>query len=181
MKFYSQTGEEIHQAALQDKSMWCLAGERQEQAFVRRYGAKLGLVMNPEKASNKYAPDLLHRCGRLADLKTRNTPFFLAQHMYKHDPQHAITINCKDINHYAEKYPDILIYFGVEWLVTRADLGSGSISVEPMLGVWGVRFTSLFDMCELSPIHTYGQRKNDTAGNGKDSYVISLNSFKRLV
>ncbi len=116
---FDRNGNEVTHHNLQDKGPWCQTGITFEEAFVSKYGADLSLVINPQKQIDPYVPDLLDTSkGNLADLKTQNTPFFQARTRYNMNPQFAVTFNLKDHRRYNELYPDIDIYFWVEWLIT---------------------------------------------------------------
>lgn len=132
---------------LQNKSVWCSHGETIEHAFVKKHGRKLNVKINPEKESDKYALDLINtKHNLLADLKTQNTPFFRSKSLYDIDPQYAVTFNQKDALRYTEylnNAGEIFIYFWVDWLAVRWELGNQRIEVSPMCGVWGIRFSNL--------------------------------------
>ena len=167
---------------LQNKGEWCSHGERKENVFVRNYGHQLGLIINPEKETNRYAPDLANFIGEgLADLKTQNTPFFTARR-YNYDPQYTVTFNRNDADRYRVEEPDLDIYFWVDWIAVRyfkesthPNYGDTHVTVNPMLGVWKVSFEDLDAIIQNSPLHAYQQRVNDTRGNARDSYLINLN------
>ena len=174
-KTFNKENQEINLHDLQDKGPWCVVGASFEETFVLKY-PELNLIINPEKAQNVYAPDLLNQnTGGLADLKTQNTPFFLSQSKYRINPQYAVTFNRKDYLRYIEKYPGIEIYFWVDWQAVRFS-GSQDISVNPMVGVWRITYENLLLAVASAPLHTYVQRYNDNAGNAKDSYVLDLKS-----
>ena len=85
---------------LQDKTSWCSLGERLEIKFLEKFGNDFGLVLNPEKRENSFAPDFIHKdSNRYVDLKTQNTPFF-SSGKYNLDPQHAVTFNLIDKQRY---------------------------------------------------------------------------------
>lgn len=152
---------------------WCRQADSQEVEFVRLHGERYGVTLNPEKSGNVYAPDLMHKSGRVADLKTRHTPFFTAG-KYGFDPQHTVTFNVKDYERYGELYPRILLYFDVEWKMLRWS----NITVQPMRGVWAIRFENIHNLCRT--VHQYQQRVNDEAGNAKDSYLLDLRHMTQL-
>jgi hypothetical protein len=159
---------------LQNKHLWCGKGERIEQAFVRNYGDQLDLHINPEKASNPYAPDLQKTNGNLADLKTQNTPFFKAGKLYGIDPSYAVVFNRKDYERYKKHYPLLEIYFWVEWHSVKFKMGSFVQTVEYINGVWSIPFTELVQVADRSPEHSYQQRVNDQLGNAKSSFVMDI-------
>ena len=95
-KLYDKNNNIITYHDLQDKGAWCQHGCTKEESFVNKFGVNFGVLINPEKENNKYAPDLFDwRDYKLADLKTQNTPFFTASR-YGLDPQHTVTFNVKD-------------------------------------------------------------------------------------
>jgi hypothetical protein len=182
-KLYDQHGNEVTHHNLQDKGPWCQTGATFEEAFVAKYGAGLDLIINPVKATDPYVPDLLNISkGNLADLKTQNTPFFQAETYYKMDPQFAVTFNLKDHRRYKQLYPNIDLYFWVDWLITGF-VGSTEVHIEPMSGIWMVLFSELDKIVATAPVHSYARRQNDQAGNARDSYVLSLRHqiFTRIV
>lgn len=176
-------GQEINQHDLQDKGVWCQTGASQEEVFVTKYGDRLNLIINPDKETNPYVPDLLNiKNNQLGDLKTQNTPFFQARSRFSYDPQYTVVFNGKDRERYSEMYPNIEIYFAVDWQAVKF-VGSTTIEVEPMKGIWYIPFQKLDMLCNNSPFHSYQQRYSDNKGNAKGSYVLNLldESFHRVV
>jgi hypothetical protein len=94
----------------EDKQWWLRHGERLEADFVELCVTHLALdvCLNPAKLVDPTAPDLLVD-GKIADLKTQNTPFFTASR-YGLDPRFTITFNWKDYERYRKLYPDIIIF-----------------------------------------------------------------------
>lgn len=183
-KLYDVNGTEIIFHDLQDKGPWCQIGASHEEVFIERYGKQLNLTINPEKKEDAFAPDLLNtRNGKLGDLKMQNTPFFQARIRFGLDPQFTVVFNDKDRERYRQYYPDIDIYFWVEWIVVCFVSKGQEIVVKPMSGVWYIPFPKLNNILETAPLHYYRQRINDTRGNAKSSYVISLKSpgFHKLI
>lgn len=179
---YDVDGNVATHGDLQNKGAWCSHGERKENVFVRNYGHQLGLIINPEKATNRYAPDLADFISdKLSDLKTQNTPFFTSSR-YDYDPQYTVTFNKNDADRYRVDEPDLDIYFWVDWVAIEYSKKSNHpnyadthVSVNPMNGVWKVSFKDLDTIIQGSPLHEYQQRINDTQGNARDSYLIDLN------
>jgi hypothetical protein len=183
-ELYGRDGKRIAHHDLQDKSPWCSHGASKELVFVKGFGSQLGLILNPEKVRNKYAPDLWNtRTLKRGDLKVQNTPFFQAMTRFGINPQHAVVFNHKDRVRYQEKYPDIEVYFWVDWVALRFVSGGRSISVEPMSGVWFIPFPKLDAILQGAPLHGYLQRVDDDKGNAKSSYVVDITrpDFKRVV
>lgn len=183
-KLIDINNNEISQIDLQDKSRWCKAGERIEEAFIREFGENLGLIINPEKKTNPYAPDLLNiKNGKLADLKLQSTPFFKAKSLYNIDPTYAVVFNWKDRNRYENNYPEIEIYYWINWIAITFEMGSAKISVSPLTGVWSVDFPIFLPYLNTCPLHSYQQRVDDRQGNAKSSYVCDIRKeiFKKLL
>ena len=182
-KLFNREGSEITLRDLQDKGPWCLFGVSKEDAFVEKFGKQFQIVINPEKTTNRYAPDLFNESSKKnGDLKTQNTPFFQAKSRYGIDPQYAVTFNVKDYERYLKQYPSIEIYFWVHWEAIKFS-SSSTIEVEPMEGVWFIPFPDLIKVIKSSPVHTYQQRTNDTKGNARDSYVLDLRNplFTKII
>lgn len=183
-KQFGIDGQEISHHDLQDKGVWCEDGASKEEVFVEKYGGQLGLIINPEKVNNPYAPDLLNtKNGLLADLKTQNTPFFQAESRFGYDPQFTVVFNRKDRERYKDQYPEIEIYFAVDWQAVKFQTDYSAIEVNPMIGVWYIPFPKLDIISGNSPYHEYQQRVWDEKGNAKGSYILNLKNenFKRLI
>lgn len=83
-----------------------------EDAFVANYGPRLDVRINPDKAKNKYAPDLERvEDGSLVELKSQRTPFRSAMTMLGIPVRFAFTIDEYAAMRYALYYPDIDIMF----------------------------------------------------------------------
>ncbi|WP_289659368.1 hypothetical protein [Flavobacterium panacagri] len=180
---YNKDGIEITPQDLQNKTLWCKDGERIEQAFVNKFGTELGLIINPEKTSNPYAPDLLKDNSLIADLKTQNTPFFKAEDLYKIDPTYAVVFNRKDAIRYWKHYKEIIIYFWIEWHSVKFVMGNTIKEVDFLDGVWSIKFIDLVELLKDAPKHSYQQRVDDTIGNAKDSFVLDIRNpaFTRVI
>lgn len=183
-KLFDVNGIEILHHDLQDKCQWCHDGEQTEEAFVRLYGAGLGLVINPAKKDNPYAPDLVNvNNGNEADLKFQGTPFFKSFSLYGIDPTYAVVFNLKDSQRYLRHYPEIEIYFWINWQAVRFEMGRTLISVKPLNGVWMTPFRDMYNYLSICNIHSYNQRRFDRKGNAKASHVCDIrdNVFKKLI
>lgn len=166
----------------EDKNWWCHHGENLEVSFVEicREQLHLDMQINPEKAKDRYAPDLIVHDGEkyiIADLKTQNTPFFTASR-YGMDPRYAVTFNRKDYTRYKTRYPDIVIFFWLDWVQTRWK----DQEVAPLAGIFQCPFRFLLDEIEKGNAkeHFYLARKYDTAGNAKSSFLFDVRSFHCL-
>ena len=96
-QLFDKDGKQVTHHDLQDKGVWCRTGASKEEVFVDLYGQQLDLIINPAKENNPYVPDLKNtKTGRLADLKTQNTPFFQAKSRFDYDPQYVVVFNKKD-------------------------------------------------------------------------------------
>src|SRR5690554_6339102 len=183
-KLFDKNNKELQHHDLQDKKHWCKDGEKIEEAFIRLYGEKLGLIINPEKKENPYAPDLYNtQTNKLGDLKLQSTPFFKAQSLYNINPTYAVVFNLKDKIRYEKNYPEIDIYYWINWIALRFQMGSNDISVEPLNGVWQVEFQKFNNYLNNMSLHTYQQRITDTKGNAKSSFVCDIRDkiFKKVI
>jgi len=188
-RLFNKDGVEVTHHDLQDKSPWCRTGATKEEVFISKFGNKFGLKINPEKVDNKFAPDLINlNNNQYGDLKTQNTPFFKSQSKFNLDPQFTVVFNLKDRSRYAKLYPNIEIYFWVEWLITRfvwekEGKTLQEILVQPTNGIWFITFQDLVQVLSNAPVHNYIQRKNDNRGNAQNSYIISLLDprFKKIL
>ncbi|KYZ76143.1 hypothetical protein AXX12_06790 [Anaerosporomusa subterranea] len=169
----------------EDKQWWVKHyGVPQEQYFISHIAPKVKDVdvsLNPEKSNNPYVPDLVTSYGRLADLKCQTTPFFKVKELYSIEPQFTVTFNKKDYERYLKNYPDIAIIFWVNWRQTeyKQKWSEKIYTVEPVNGVWSCEFSDIIDWVnkKLAPLHPYCNRKKDTLGNAKDSYLLDLNKM----
>lgn len=176
-KLFDINNLELFNNDLQDKSRWCKDGEKIEEAFVREYGERFGLIINPEKKTNPYAPDLLNiNTGKLGDLKFQSTPFFKAMLLYKIDPTYAVVFNLKDKLRYQKEYPQLEIYYWVNWIAVKFQMGNSEIVVSPLNGVWKVDFQIFKEYLEVRALHEYQQRIQDQKGNARSSYVCDIRS-----
>ena len=177
-------GKPIDHHDLQDKAVWCKDGYKKEEVFVQLHGSSLGLIINPDKITNPYAPDLLNnQTSNLGDLKVQNTPFFKAEKLYSIPPKYAVVFNHKDRVRYNRDYPDIDIYYWVDWLAVGFKMGNNRIDIEPLRGVWKISMKSLESLLKESDLHEYQQRQNDTKGNARSSYVLDIRDsrFQQLI
>lgn len=158
----------------EDKSWWVAEGAALERVFVAAVAPGLGIAarINPEKAVNPYAPDLLLE-RRLADLKVQSTPFFLAAR-YGFDPATTVTFNRKDWERYRRRYPEIELVFWLDWQETT---GYG-VRIPYVGGVWTCPFRRIDAMIAGgAPEHGYQRRRADVSGNGKSSFLLDVRRF----
>lgn len=151
----------------EDKLSWCALGEEQEVEFINAHIFKdTVLSMNPEKALDKYTFDM--RINMPCDLKTIRTPWIYAQDKFSIDPNHAVSINQKDLRRYAQLYPNIVIVFDVSFTAYQA-IHFGTIS----------HFRKMLKDGDMHK-HEYQHRKNDMRGNAKISYVFDITKLPIL-
>lgn len=161
----------------EDKDWWLHHGEKLEIDFVKicREQLKLDMVINPKKLTDPTVPDLLVN-GKLADLKTQNTPFFTASR-YNIDPRFAVTFNRKDYQRYKQLYPEIDIYFWIDW----TQLEYKSNKVEHLSGIFLLPFKDLESLIENGAReHNYINRTDDVIGNAKSSFILDIRNFQIL-
>lgn len=161
----------------EDKRWWMREGEVLEQQFVKLCQESLGIEaeINPDKRADPTVADLIVQ-GRLADLKAQQTPFFTARR-YGLDPQYCVTFNRKDYVRYLSLYPELDVFFWVNWRQTSWR----DIEVQPMVGVYLVAFDSLCRRISYGvPEHSYVRRTDDHKGNARSSFLFDVRSFQCL-
>ena len=184
MRFSGLRNANVEGHDTEDKDWWCIHGEKLEEEFVRICHAKLGIDIriNPEKATNRYAHDLVFTdktgATRIADLKCQNTPFFTAAR-YGIDPRFAVTFNRKDYERYKSLYPSIVIFYWIDW----KQLQWQNLTVDYLGGFYALPFSHMTKLIESGkvPEHEYIFRKNDMAGNAKSSFIFDLRQFQCLL
>jgi hypothetical protein len=168
----------------EDTRWWYARGEEKEAFFISTIAPRLGITAarNPEKDTDPTAPDLLVD-GKRAELKNQETPFFKAKKYYRVDPQFAVSFNLGDYEKYKEKYPEMDIFFWVDW----QELEKFDIKLRQMFGVYRVPFKQLAYAIETGQVklHEYDKRKWQTRlGINKDekfSYGFDVRTFQCLV
>ena len=161
----------------EDRGWWYIHGEGLEKKFVSVFSDRLKLdaKINPAKTFDKTAPDLIVD-GVVSDLKTQNTPFFTALR-YGILPKYAVTFNRKDYTRYLNKYPDIDIYFWVDWHQTQWN----GETVDYLGGVYKVPFRTLASLIERpAPEHHYKRRAVAGDVNAKSSFILDVREFETL-
>jgi len=165
----------------EDKLWWTIQGAKQEEIFVEDICPRLGLqaIINPAKQLSPYVPDMIVE-GKLSDLKCQETPFFKAGELFQLDPQFAVTFNKKDYQQYADKYPNIMIYYWVNWQYVACEIRGKIYLVRPMSSVWRVPFSQFCNILKGMPIHNYKRRVSNGWGNAKESYVFDVRQLECL-
>lgn len=164
------------QNGLTAKEKRCRKGELSEIDWVQKIAPLLGLnaIINPAKTDNVYAPDLIVN-GRIADLKHKRVPFYSAGFLYAINPQYAVTFKVEDFKRYIRDYPDIDIYFWVDWKCKK--LGRLTL-VKPMVGTFRVNIQEIAKRIRFGkpevPKHIY----NDSSDG--DAYVFDVSTFTQI-
>lgn len=169
----------------EDKSKWLEIGVELENRFVRFMAlhSHIDVRINPAKEDEPTAPDLYVPGYGLCDLKTQQTPFFTAGR-YGISPEHAFTINAKDIIRYRKLYPKIGIFIWLNWENNRAS----DSRFKEIPYKWGVYFTTLEQLIAfidkgVAKEHSYqrratnndsflGKRGMNSSKNASSSYVL---------
>jgi hypothetical protein len=169
----------------EDKLSYCNKASKDQEPkfvdFINNLGGLIKLRINPAKENDPYTHDLLVNdfCG---ELKTQDTPFFKSKSLYGIDPQWAVTYNHKDYLRYKKNYTstggDIIIFFDV----TRKEEAKYGVKTFPMRSVFYTKASIIERLIEKesAPLHEYTNRKNDTQGNAKNSYVIDVRKFRMI-
>ena len=159
----------------EDKDWWIKWGSIKEEQFLQ-HCLEDGLLPGIAKSSGPpHYPEFTYQ-GQYLDLKTVQTPFFMAKKKYNINSNSAVTLNTQDVLDCTHKYPECQIVFDVDW---QEDTKFGvEIKARKEL-----RFLSYKRMQELiidAPIHYYQKRMNDSNGNAKGSYVLDLQDMELL-
>ena len=137
---------------------------------------KIKAEINPTKSDFPTAPDLLVD-GKIADLKVQNTPFFSAS-KYSMDPRFTVTFNRKDFERYSSLYPEIVIYFWVNW----TQLAWKDFRVQKLNAICKADFSQIADQVTSGTAkeHSYIHRQGDTKGNAKSSFLLDIRTFQKV-
>lgn len=166
----------------QDKKSWCRAAEGQERKFVteRLFQLGIGGFVNIDKLSDPYTHDL--QVMFRSDLKSVTTPLFKAQELFGLDPQYTVTFNHKDGKRYSTLYPNIIVFFDVNWAVTSKRIGQKVYEVAPMHETYAGFLSDIgraIRACGTKSV-AYQQRVDDTAGNAKSSWVFDVRHLHKI-
>ena len=158
------------------KSNWYTMGELYEELFciVCKINIKSMLQSILRKENDVKAPDLIVE-GKLSDLKTQATPYFLSN-KYGVKPENCITFNTKDYRRYSKKYPELIIYYWRGWEACERF----NTKVKKVKGVWWLPFSEIDKLVRKAPEHQYKSRHN---GNDYDqsSFVLNSKDFNQLL
>jgi len=158
---------------------WYENAEAWEVDFVKKFGDRFTLIINPSKSISKYSPDLfILKTSVSADLKLLKEPFYKSQKIYGIPPKYCWTFNPSDLFEYSAKYCD---NFGIFiWKVFEKS-SKYNVDIEKEQSVY---YVTLFDLKKLimksGKIHHYIRRMNDTNGNSFGSYGIDLRKLHKL-
>jgi len=149
----------------QDKQAWCRKGESLERAFAARAPIQgWGIAMNPAKHTDPYSHD--HIATVPMDLKTMDTQWRKSEELFGIPPEFAVSINQKDFVRYKKLYPNILIVLDVKWL-------------DRCFILTLTRARKLIRE-QRAKTHEYKDRKDDTRGNAKVSYVFDIRDLDAI-
>lgn len=167
----------------EDKNYWVKKYEKKEVLFCTEVCPMLHLsgAINPEKEKDPTRPDIVVN-GRLGDLKYQSTPFYSAGYNYGYDPQYTVTFNVKDYNNYSAHYPDIDLYYWVDYPEAKKQYRGREITINRLEGIFFINFQDLVRSIDekKSPVHAYQRRVHDQQGNAKGSYLLDIRYFKCL-
>lgn len=150
-----------------NKAAWCRLGEIAEAAFLGpAFASGCSVFANPAKAENKFSHDAFFVCP--ADLKTIRTRFDAAERLYGIPARSAVTINTKDVNRYAERWPHIVLILDVDYGDYRR------VCVAPLRDIQrAIRHGK-------ARLHLYQTRSADGSGNAIGSWVLDAEWFAEL-
>lgn len=172
-----------------DKQACYERGELMERHFVENVIPRLRVnnrrlvgQINPEKAGDKYADDLLFtgEVPTRVELKSCTTPFFLSRQKFGQDPQMTFTLNVSDMNQMEDKRDifkdDPLVFLYLLFEQATLDEGKAEFGVNgirPIEGVWAITIEALMELVyeHSVPVHKYKERRK---GNATRSYVLNL-------
>jgi hypothetical protein len=162
----------------EDKGWWLKHGLELEYQFVELCKNQLNIKaeINPAKSDSPTAPDLLVD-GKIADLKVQNTPFFSAT-KYSMDPRYTVTFNRKDFERYSSLYPEIVVYFWVNW----TQLAWRDFRVQKLNAICKADFSQIADQVNSGKAkeHEYIHRQGDMKGNAKSSFLLDIRTFQKV-
>ena len=151
----------------ENKQAWCKLGERAEVAFLGPvFASGCAVFSNPAKAESRYLHDAYFVCP--CDLKTRRTRFHAAESLYGIPSRSAFTVNVKDVDRYADRWPLIVLVIDIDYGDYR------TIRLAPLADIQrAIRHG-------VAKRHTYEQRSKDGSGNAIDSWVLDAEWFAEL-
>lgn len=166
-----------------DRATWYEAGSAMEDQFIEKHGKELGYIRNPEKDTDVMAVDMVDIFKKKkADLKTLNSPLFIAQKKYNLDPRFMVTFTTKDKARYNAIHKNIDIVFWIDWKAVRMEGLYYSVQIEYLYAVYVISLEDLTMLTETSILHNNPSRI-DVAKNSKATYLIDVRmpQFTRLI
>ena len=163
----------------ENRNIYYKNSELWELEFIKKYGQRYGIIINPSKQISKFSPDLfILKQSVSADLKLLKAPFYKSKEIYNIPTEYCWTFNPSDLFEYAIKYSDNFGIFIWKTFDKSSQYGIEVIEEE------AVYYVSLFDLKRLikkdGKIHHYIRRMNDTNGNSYGSYGIDLRNLNKL-
>lgn len=184
-KLYDKDGQPLEKKDLQDRSKWYEHGVKKENIFVRCFGEKLGVAINPGKKDDDKVPDLIvfntDGSKGLGDLKTQNTPFFYATKISKAErldpllyPGRTVTFNVKDAlnykNYLERSGTDLTVFFWVDWIAVKMVMDERpSRGVQPLHGIWKTKYSELEKIRPKLLFHWYNERPRKAENDHAES------------
>ena len=164
----------------ENRNFWYDKAESWEIDFIEKYGVQFGLIINPSKENNKYAPDLyILKESKSADLKLLKIPFYKSIATFNIDPQNCFTFNVSDLMEYSIKYSND---FGIFIWKNFDNSNEFGININKEESIY---YTTLFELKRLinssNKIHHYIRRMNDTNGNSYGSYGVDLTKIRKIL
>ena len=160
-------------ADTEDKTWWIGWGKQKEQEFLKlceREGILPGIAAS-------YGPDHYPEYtyqGRYLDLKTVETPFFMARKHYGLDSNFAVSLNKQDVFDCTYKYPKCQLVFWIQW---ASEIKYG-VAVETRHEIRFLSYERMRELVSHAPVHIYQKRIDDNQGNAKDSYILDLRDME---
>ena len=157
----------------EDKKWWIEYGVKKEAEFLQ-WCEERNLYAGLQKSSAPvYYPEFTYQ-GRYLDLKTVQTPFFMAGKKYGIDPNFAITLNTQDVLDCTHKYPKCQIIFDIDWESTT----QFGVSVKARKEIRFLSYEKMQELIKEAPIHQYHKRGDDLQGNAKGSYILDVRDIE---
>ena len=160
-------------ADTEDKTWWIGWGNQKEQDFLKLCAREAILPGIKKSSGSKFRPEYTYQGGYL-DLKTVETPFFLAQKHYGVDSNFAVSLNKPDVLDCTYKYPKCQLVFWVQW-VSEIKYG---VAVETRHEIRFLSYERMRELVSHAPEHIYQKRIDDNKGNAKESYILDLRDME---
>jgi len=160
----------------ENRTDWYKNADVWEVDFVKKYGEKFGIIINPSKSISKYAPDLfILKTSVSGDLKKLKEPFYKSQEIYDIPSQYCWTFNPSDFFEYTTKYCDNFGIFIWKIFENSSKYNSDIVKEEC------VYYVTLFELKKIIRKSGKIRRMNDTNGNSYGSYGIDLRKLRKLI